>query len=449
MKNNFVRLITFVALVSILFLQGIWLYSTYKLLEIEFKKNISNLFIDSLEKEVFLRMEDPAREKEETDGKTVEGFHPMNDPYTNSRAFQDFLYKYYKDDYPVSLEKVDSIFNSRVKDYYKHLNHSLVLTDSFGNKKQNVTFGENNTDNHFAYKETIKLRNIDPEYITLTITSPYNIIFGKMLLMLIASFILAIIVFYGLILQVRMINQQNKTAKMRQDFTHAMIHDMKNPLTTIRTGINTLKTGKIEDKPERKVRYYAIINEECDRLLKLVNKTLETANFEGQKITLKKERINLPDLINDLTEKYQLNPIKPVHFHIDLDGVETIYADLHYTTEVFDNIIDNAIKYSKENEEPEISITASFTAKNAQIKFKDNGIGISADDQKKIFKKFERSMAVINNPKKVSGFGLGLNYVYQVIKAHGGNIDVNSKLGSYSEFIINLPNNENDKTVVN
>jgi len=447
MKNKNVKAVTFAAFTAILFLQGLWLYEAYKLMESDFNKNINNMFFLSLEKESMIRLNAPDREGERS-GKRIEGYLLQNDPYINNRILQDWLFTE-DNPLPISIEKVDSIFNAEIKSSYEYLNHSFVITDSLGNQKQSITFGEKNADTHFAYKETIKLRNIAPEYITLTITSPYKIIFGKMILMLIASFILAIIVFYGLILQVRMINQQNKTAKMRQDFTHAMIHDMKNPLTTIRTGINTLKTGKIEDKPERKVRYYAIINEECDRLLKLVNKTLETANFEGQKITLKKERINLPDLIDDLTEKYQLNPIKPVHFHIDLDGVETIYADLHYTTEVFDNIIDNAIKYSKENEEPEISITASFTAKNAQIKFKDNGIGISADDQKKIFKKFERSMAVINNPKKVSGFGLGLNYVYQVIKAHGGNIDVNSKLGSYSEFIINLPNNENDKTVVN
>jgi len=263
------------------------------------------------------------------------------------------------------------------------------------------------------------------------------------------SVILICIMMYGLIMQIKIINRQNITAEMRQDFSHALIHDLKNPITSIMMGVSTLKSGKVDNKPALKEQYYGIITQESERMLKLANRVLETAQFEGQQVVLDKEPINLPDLITSLMDKYVLvNPAKKIHFNIDLEGVETIYADLHYISEAFDNLIDNAVKYSKENVEPEINITASQNGKYAQISFKDNGIGISAEDQKKVFQKFERSMSVIKNQKKISGFGLGLNYVYQVVKAHRGSIKVNSQLGSYSEFIINLPNDGKDKTVV-
>ena len=111
---------------------------------------------------------------------------------------------------------------------------------------------------------------------------------------------------------------------------------------------------------------------------------------------------------------------------------------------IFDNLIENAVKYSKENEDADITVTSSQNGNSIQITFKDLGIGISEKDQKIIFQKFERSMAVINSPNKISGFGLGLNFVQQVVQAHGGTVKVNSRLGSYSEFIINLPNNESN-----
>ena len=435
MKTNNIRLTTFIALVSILVLQGIWLYNTYRLLETEFKKNISAHFIFSLEKEAVLRINNP-EERRKNEGKVIEGALLSNDVYTNNRAIQDFLYK---ENYPaVSLEKLDSIFKGKTEKNYKRLNYSFSITDSL--KNQTAFFSRVLKPNErFAYKETIRLRNLAPEDITLVIASPYKIIFGKMLLLLIGSFIVAVFVVYGLILQVKIINKQDKIAKFRQDFARAMIHDMKNPVTSILMGVNLLKSGKFNDKPQVNEHHYSIITQEGERILKLANKILEIAHFEEEQVVLSKEQINLPDLLESLKEKYSSNTSKKVFFNFDLNGVETVYADRHYIYEAFDNLIDNAIKYSKDNEDAEIAITGFHKGNEIQLIFKDNGIGISEKDQKKIFQKFERSMAVINSRNKISGFGLGLNFVYQAIQAHAGTIRVNSRLGSYSEFIINLP----------
>jgi len=433
MKNKYIRLITFFALASILFLQGLWLYNTYKLLEGEFKKKISEQFILSVVKEAALR----TYEHKEVKHKEIWGAKLENDDYTNNRALQDWLYD--EKFPPISLVKVDSIFNEESEKDYKNLNYSFVITDSLGKQTGSFNHGQKNHNVRFAYKETIQLRNIAPEFITLVIASPYKTIFGQMLLMLIGSVIVVLFVVYSLIWQIMIINRQDTLAKQRQDFTHSMIHNMKNPIAAIVSGIASLKSGKLDDKPQAKEHHYAIITQNGDRVLQLVNKVLEVANLENKNAVISKTPVNLPDLISGLTDKYQNNTTKPVLFHIHLNDVETIYADRHYIYETFDNLIDNAVKYSKENEDADITITGFQKGNETQLSFKDLGIGIPEKDQKKIFQKFERSMAVINSKNKISGFGLGLNFVYQVIKAHDGTIKVNSKLGAYSEFIINLP----------
>ena len=147
-------------------------------------------------------------------------------------------------------------------------------------------------------------------------------------------------------------------------------------------------------------------------------------------------------------ERYQSGTTKKIHYSIALNDTQTIYADLYYMSEAFGNLIDNAIKYAKANKDVEIWITCVRKDKFTQIIFKDKGIGISEKDQKEIFQKFGRASSVRKNLPGISGFGLGLYFVFQVIKAHDGTIELNSRLGSYSEFTIKLPYNENDKTVI-
>jgi len=171
MKTKYVSYITFAALASILILQGLWFYNTYKLVDAEFNKKISTLFISSLENEALLRSDDPIRKSSKPD--TTITFKGNDDLYTLNRLIQEVLYK--ANFPPVSLEKLDSIFNDEVKNSSKLFSHSFVITDSLGNQKQIFTFGNKDLDTHYGYKETIKLRNVDPEYITLTIPFTYKV----------------------------------------------------------------------------------------------------------------------------------------------------------------------------------------------------------------------------------------------------------------------------------
>ena len=156
---------------------------------------------------------------------------------------------------------------------------------------------------------------------------------------------------------------------------------------------------------------------------------------------------NLETIIDDIVEKANTKTDKPVSFTVDL-LTKHVSADEQYLSEAIANLVDNAIKYAKPAqadgaEAPvNISITSQSNDKFVLLKVRDNGIGISKDDQRIIFDKFGRAAVHEQNRKGgVSGFGLGLNYVDQVMQAHGGKVTVQSELGKYSEFTLYIPKN--------
>lgn len=228
-----------------------------------------------------------------------------------------------------------------------------------------------------------------------------------------------------------------RISQIREDFSYALIHDMKNPLSTIFTTLNFLHTGRLDDKPEKREKYFRIAEGEVDHLLTLTNKVLTVSKLEQHKLDMQKEKIELLPMIDKLVDKFTAKADKPICFIKDLQATE-VYADAEYLEEVLDNLIDNAVKYSKEN--VEITLSSSCNGRHTFLRVHDNGIGISDKDQKVIFNKYERGAAGHRKRKQgASGFGLGLNFVQQVVEAHGGNIFVNSIEGEFTEFVISLP----------
>ena len=212
---------------------------------------------------------------------------------------------------------------------------------------------------------------------------------------------------------------------------------MKSPLASIIMGARFLHSGKVDDKPQIKEKYYTIIEREAEHLLALVNKLLTISKLENKKLILNKQQVGLQPIIDDIVEKAKAKTEKPISFSIDL-LTKHVLADEQYLAEAISNLIDNAIKYSKD--EIEISISSLDTDKYVLLKVRDNGIGISKEDQLIIFDKFGRAAIHEQNRKGgVSGFGLGLNYVDQVMQAHGGKVTVSSEKDKYSEFTLYIP----------
>ncbi|MBR1388793.1 MAG: HAMP domain-containing histidine kinase [Prevotella sp.] len=273
--------------------------------------------------------------------------------------------------------------------------------------------------------------------IQLALNNPYPEVARRLSPLFLASAIILILFGAILLRLLRYLDEQKKMADLRNDFSYAMVHDMKSPLSSIIMGARFLHSGKLDGKPQIKEKYFTIIEDEADHLLALVNKLLTISKLENQKLILNKQVFDLEPIIDDLTEKAKAKTEKPITFTVDL-LVRHILADEQYITEAISNLIDNAIKYSKD--EIEISLTTQPSDKHILLKVRDNGIGISREEQHIIFDKFGRAAVHEQNRKGgVSGFGLGLNYVDQVMKAHGGRVTVQSEPGVYSEFTLYIP----------
>ena len=287
------------------------------------------------------------------------------------------------------------------------------------------------------YTKPVSIRRDGSRTIRLALNNPYPELARRLSpLFLISAIILGF--FAVIIVQLlRFINEQEQIAELRNDFSYAMVHDMKSPLSSIIMGTHFLHSGKVDDKPQIKEKYYTIIEEEAEHLLALVNKLLTISKLENRKLILNKWNIHIEPIINDLVEKAKAKSAKPIEVTTFLE-VKNVLADEQYLTEAIANLIDNAVKYSKD--EIELSIKTFDTDKYVLLKVRDNGIGMTKEEQQVIFDKFGRAAIHEKNRKGgVSGFGLGLNYVDQVMQAHGGKVTVSSEKDKFSEFTLYIP----------
>lgn len=251
------------------------------------------------------------------------------------------------------------------------------------------------------------------------------------------SILTTIVIILSIIDQINYIDEQERIRLLREDFSYAMVHDMKSPLTSIIMGTRYLHSGVLEKKPEIKEKYFAIVEDEAQHLLALINRLLTISKLEHGKLTIRKTEVDLEEMIADVADKYEAKSSKPIHITTDI-ACSTALADEEYLKEAISNMVDNATKYSKD--EINIKISTSEDDHHIYIKVYDEGIGIAKSELKTIFNRYERAAEHEKNPQKTrGGFGIGLNYVLQVIQAHGGKISVKSEKGKYFEFTISLP----------
>ena len=424
---SYIRWFTFISLLAIITLQFIWLYNTYKLIQQDIQKECNNILDNALYTEINLASKHIPEGTEITGG-------PQNDSISSMTYLYDGLHKL---GIQYSIHEIDSIIGIQLKE--RNIYSEFVILSI--NPKNQIIYEKSNNHNLSQLgiiKSNIIPTRIDFSYgIQMMLDSPYIYIIGRMGLLLISTIILVIFVISCIAYQIRIIARINKISQIREDFSYAMVHDMKTPLTTIFTALSFLHSGRLDDKPETKEKFFNVAKEEADRLLTLTNKLLTISKLDNKKMKMECEKIALEPMLVRLADKFKVKSHKPVSFEFDLQTPE-IYADAEYIEEAFSNLIDNSIKYSKER--VDIRISSSRNDLYSIIKIYDNGLGISEKDQRSIFNKYERAAAGSRSRrKKASGFGLGLNFVQQVIESHKGKIFVNSIEGEFTEFIIYLP----------
>jgi two-component system phosphate regulon sensor histidine kinase PhoR len=230
---------------------------------------------------------------------------------------------------------------------------------------------------------------------------------------------------------------QKKLSNIKNDFINNMTHELKTPVSTIALALEVIKDKDINKSPEKTERYLNIITEENRRLGTQIEKVLQIAKLEKGDLNLHFEPIDINEVLDQVVKNQGVQMEQHgVKLNLHLQAAETIVsADRVHLTNIIFNLMDNAIKYSKE--QPEISIATSNTTSALSITISDNGIGIPKDQLNKIFEKFYRVPK--GDLHDVKGFGLGLSYVKNMVEMHKGSITVNSKIDEGTKFSINLP----------
>lgn len=434
MKHRNFSTLTFGGLLFILVLQILWLCSVYTSLQRNVYKECNSILLKSIRRELSIRFQ-RAPKGTEIVSISIPSNSEQNDLAPEIIPLNEGLLKL---GFDVSVYDIDSISSSLLKEVDIVSSISINRIDIRNKKILSASNSQVNVSSWGLIKsKIIPITSNNLEGIQMVLVSPYRLFLRQMGLLILVTMLIVAFVIFCIVYQFRIISHMNKIFKIREDFSYAMIHDMKTPLTTIVMTLNFLHTGRLDDKPEKKEKYFQIAEGEADHLLTLTNKVLTISKLEQHKLDMQKEEIELIPIVDKLVDKFTAKADKPIRFIKDLQATE-VYADVEYLEEVLDNLIDNAVKYSKEN--VEITLSSSCNDKHTVLRVYDNGIGISDKDQKVIFNKYERGAAGRRKRKQgASGFGLGLNFVQQVVEAHGGNIFVNSIEGEFTEFVISLP----------
>jgi len=231
--------------------------------------------------------------------------------------------------------------------------------------------------------------------------------------------------------------KQKKISEIKNDFINNMTHEFKTPISTISLACQALGDKDVAKNPSVYETYLSIIDEENNRLSGMAERILQSARLQKGEIVLKNESIHINDIIQDAIKKVNLQ-VEKKGGKITLDNQtdeHLIEADRVHITNIIFNLLDNAIKYTPWA--PIINITTRNIKHGILISIKDNGIGISKSDQKKVFEKLYR--VPTGNVHNVKGFGLGLSYVKSVVEKHKGKITLESEPKKGSIFNVFLP----------
>ena len=279
---------------------------------------------------------------------------------------------------------------------------------------------------------------VSPEELLVVVVPDFkSIVWKQMSWMVIGSVLFTILIFAAFFITLKALLKQKKLSEIKSDFINNMTHEFKTPLATISLAVDALKNEKVIQDRTKTEYFSGIIKEENKRMNKQVETILQAAMLDKQQIQLNLKVLHAHDLINTAVNNMKL-PVeeKQGRLEVKLEATnDMILADEVHFTNLVNNLLDNAVKYSKDG--LVIKLFTQNIGTNFRIKIEDNGIGMNKETLHRIFEKFYR--AHTGNLHNVKGFGLGLSYVKTMVTAHHGKIKAESTLGKGSCFIIDMP----------
>ena len=335
--------------------------------------------------------------------------------------------------------KIDSIILSE-------LHHNNIYTNFkfniFDQKASYFLFHDPNVNENIyvekAYAFPFLSNKYDQQlYLMVYFPKEKSYLLKEMSLMLFLSIILILAIVYLFSYSISTIIKQSKLSDIKNDFINNMTHEFKTPISTISLACQALTDDDIQKSPDLYESYISIIQDENNRLGGMAEKILQTAIIDKGQLKLNNEWVNVHDLIKELVKNNEMminQRAGNISYNLEAQHF-IVNADRLHLTNLMYNLLDNANKYSLEK--PIINISTRNDGDCILIAIKDNGMGISKSNQKKIFDKLYR--VPTGNVHNVKGFGLGLSYVKAVVEKHRGYIDLESQLNKGTIFYVRIP----------
>ena len=332
-------------------------------------------------------------------------------------------------DQSIDYQEIDSLIENQLNKKgialstsFHHLKNDSILKKTKDTTLLSERFSVDSKSTYLKRGEAFKLYYSNPNFEALKRS------FGGILL----SFILALLIVSCLFYLLKIIKEQKELSAIKNDLISNITHEFKTPIATVSTAIEAIENFNVLNDKEKTQKYLSLSSIQLKKLHQMVEKLLETATLDSEKLMLKKESTDLVELIEKQVQKHQLVTDKELHFSTNR---QPLYAniDVFHFENVVSNLIDNAIKYGGNL----IEVNLNTVLNSIEITIADDGNGIEKNQQEKIFDKFYRVPK--GNTHDVKGFGIGLYYCKKIVEKHDGTINLQSEKNK-TIFKINIPN---------
>ena len=413
-----VALLAIVSIIGIVTMQIFWFQKAFDMKQKEFSQTV-NIALQSVGEYILSGNGQPVPLESLVNQLSGNYYVVQINGHVNPRSLEfllkkEFQKKKFKEDFEFGL------YNCETK---KMVYGNYVTMDSTA-KNIEVTKGE------------LPVWRNDNFYFGVLFPQREATVIGQLKIWLFSSLVMLLVcVFFGFTLV--FVFRQKHLSEIQKDFINNITHEFKTPLSTIVVSTELLKNPNIYKTPENVTKYTTIIQEEVTRLKSQVESILQIAAIDKEKIQLKFEKTDIHECIQKAAEGTEilLHPkTGQINMRFEAFPCE-VRADKLHITNVFYNLLENAIKYSTDM--PVITIGTHTDKKGVKITVSDNGIGIAPENVKKIFDRFYR--VPTGNLHNVKGFGLGLYYVKNIVEVHKGKISVESSIGKGTTFTVFLP----------
>jgi len=430
---KFIRIFAVLGILGLLFLQYSWFKNSYVLMEHDILEKANKTLTTSIEVDLNSRMNLAFGNKLKTivsngSESPIKGQIISNGNMSQSDDISDFMQDaMITMGKPCKIEKLDSIFTA-------NLSNAIGFPAKYSLSLVTAKVKEKTKPNKFTFFGKIT----KDQYAMVTLINPLQSILRQAQMIIAVSILLVIIIGVVLIYLLRSTLREAKFVNFIKEYTHALTHELKTPISGIYMASSQLSSGIFEEKPEARQRYYGMMKESSSKLLSTVDRILVVAKAEHSKITTNPTPTKVKPFVEKIVETHRSNNFrrKIVELTCSCEPDDLVGDfDPFLMENVLNNLIDNAMKYSEE--QVKIEVFACVADNKLEFRLKDNGFGIAENELKHIFDNFERGNRV--QGKGIDGFGIGLNYVNKVVHAHKGTIEVSSQEGVGTEFCIHLP----------